>query len=607
MQEVRGTTAAARLAALRATMQAQGLAAVVIPSADPHLSEYLPERWQGRAWLSGFTGSVGTFAATHDEAGVWVDSRYWVQAEAQLAGSGIALMRLEPGGENLVDWLATRLREGDVLAVDGETCSLVAADQMQRSLAARGVALRTDIDPLAAIWPDRAGLPARPIGPADLTADTSVRGARLAEVAARTRATGAQWHFLSSLDDIAWIFDLRGQDVDYNPVFLAHALLDDAGRGTLFVAPGTVSDTLRQALADDGIALADYEQVRARLAALPDGSRLLFDARRVVVAMIEAAVGNLAAPRLGIVDAINPSTLLKSRKTSDELARVRRTMVADGAALCEFFAWFDAALAAGEPLTELTVDERLGACRAAKPGYVCASFATIAGFNANGAMPHYRATTEAHASIAGDGLLLIDSGGQYRDGTTDITRMVPIGTPSAAQKRDCALVLKGMIGLSRAVFPDGLRAAMLDALARAPLWAEGLNYGHGTGHGVGFFLNVHEGPQSISCYSPAEPHTAMREGMITSVEPGLYREGGWGVRIENLVAAVRGPATEFGEFLAFETLTLCPIDTRCIDLTLLDDGERRWLNDYHATVRSRLGDAVHGAAHDWLIARTEPV
>jgi Xaa-Pro aminopeptidase len=307
-----------------------------------------------------------------------------------------------------------------------------------------------------------------------------------------------------------------------------------------------------------------------------------------------------------VIEAINPSTLAKSRKTADEAAHIREAMIEDGVAMCCFYAWFEAALACGERVTEITIDEKLSAERAKRKGFVGLSFPVIAGFNANGAMPHYRATKDSHAEIKGDGLLLIDSGGQYLGGTTDITRVWPIGNASAAMKRDYTLVLKGTIGLSRARFPRGTLSPMLDALARAPIWAEAMEFGHGTGHGVGYFLNVHEGPQSISKAVP-DAHMAMEPGMITSVEPGLYRDGQWGVRIENLVLNIAGPKNEFGEFLDFETLTLCPIDTRCIDRTLMRADEIAWLNAYHATVRERLSPRVAGDALAWLIDRTQPI
>jgi Xaa-Pro aminopeptidase len=311
-------------------------------------------------------------------------------------------------------------------------------------------------------------------------------------------------------------------------------------------------------------------------------------------------------PSVPRVEAINPSTLFKSRKSDAELAHVRQAMAHDGAALCEFFAWFENALGR-ETVTELTVDEQNTAARARRPGYVCPSFATIAGFNANGAMPHYRATAESHAIIEGDGLLLIDSGGQYLGGTTDITRVVAVGQPSADQKVDFTLVLKGMIALSRAAFPRGTPSPMLDAIARAPIWQGGAEYGHGTGHGVGYFLNVHEGPQVISYRAAPTAHTAMEPGMITSNEPGIYRPGRWGVRIENLVACRSWLEGELGEFLCFETLTLCPIDTRCIDVSLLRPDEIAWLDDYHQLVWERVSPLVEGAALDWLRERTRPL
>jgi Xaa-Pro aminopeptidase len=312
-----------------------------------------------------------------------------------------------------------------------------------------------------------------------------------------------------------------------------------------------------------------------------------------------------------VIEAINPSTLAKSRKTEAEAGNIRQAMEQDGAALAEFFAWFEAALGR-ETITELTIDEKVTAARALRPGYVCPSFSTIAGFNANGALPHYRATTESHATIGtrdavNDGLLLIDSGGQYEYGTTDITRVVPVGRTSVEQRRDFALVLKGMIALSRARFPRGVRSPMLDTIARAPIWAAGADFGHGTGHGVGYFLNVHEGPHGITPHLPAEPQTAMEPGMVTSNEPGLYRPGRWGIRIENLVLNVPAATTEFGEFLRFETLTLCPIDTRLIEPSMLAADERAWLDDYHAEVLRRVGPYVSGPALDWLTKRTAPL
>jgi Xaa-Pro aminopeptidase len=594
---------------LREELQRLDVHALLVPSADPHLSEYLPERWQTRQWLSGFTGSMGTLVVTVDKAAVFADSRYWVQAEAELAGSGIELVKIPTGASALhIDWLAAQVPAGRTVAVDGQVLGLAAAHALKTALDRAGVLLRTDLDPVDAVWPERPGLPPQPVYEHQAPHAPLPRAAKLAQVREAMARHGATHHFVSTVDDIAWITNLRGSDVSYNPVFLAHLLID-AQRATLFVAEGKVDAALAARLAADGVALAPYARAGAALAALSAAHTLLLDPKRVTFGLREHVPNGIR-----VVEAINPSTLFKSRKTSEEAVHIREAMRQDGAAMCEFYAWFEAAVErqrAGEPralrLTELTVDEHLSAARARRPGFVGLSFPVIAGFNANGAMPHYRASPDSFAAIEGDGLLLIDSGGQYLGGTTDITRVWPIGTPTAAMKRDYTLVLKGTMNLSRTRFPRGTLSPMLDALARAPMWQEGLEFGHGTGHGVGYFLNVHEGPQSISKAIP-DASMAMEPGMITSVEPGVYRPGQWGVRIENLVMNVAAQTAEggtFAEMLEFETLTLCPIDTRCIERSLLRDDEVAWLNAYHARVRAELSPLVSGEALAWLLTRTE--
>jgi len=588
-----------RLERVRDALAAQGLNALLVPSSDPHLSEYLPERWQGRVWLSGFTGSMATLVVTTVRAALFADSRYWVQAEAELRGSGIDLVKIPTGAAtHHIEWLAGNVPRGGNVAVDGQVIGLAAAQALRAGLDKAGVALRTDIDLLDSVWPERPALPRAAVYAHRAPQASTDRAAKLAVLRESMAGHGATHHFVSTVDDVAWITNLRGSDVDYNPVFLAHLLIDTA-RATLFVSAGKIDAALATDLAADGINLADYTDAAPALAALPADSTLLVDPRRITLAFREQVAAGVK-----VVESINPSTLAKSRKTAAEAGFIRDAMAEDGAAMCHFYAWFEAALARGERLSELTIDEKLSAERAKRANFVGLSFPVIAGFNANGAMPHYRATPASFAAIEGDGLLLIDSGGQYLGGTTDITRVWPIGSVSPAMRRDYTLVLKGTIALSRARFPRGTLSPMLDTIARAPLWAEGLEFGHGTGHGVGYFLNVHEGPQSISKAIP-EATMAMEPGMITSIEPGLYRPGQWGVRIENLVLNVAGPTTEFGEFLDFETLTLCPIDTRCIDLSLLRADEVAWLNAYHATVRERLAPRVQGAALAWLMLRTE--
>lgn len=592
-----------RIEQVQEVLKRRGLAALIVPSSDPHLSEYLPERWQGRQWLSGFTGSVGTLVVTQDTAALFADSRYWTQAEAELGGSGIELVKIPAAaGMQHADWLVEHLRAGDIVGVDGDVLGLSSANHLRFALEKSGITLDTGVDALTEVWPDRPGLPSAPVYEHRAPQAPLSRADKLAKVREMFLRHGATHHFVSTVDDIAWLFNLRGSDVSYNPVFLAHALLDAHGV-TLFVGDGKIDSALQKTLAADGVVLASYANAGKALAALPAGSSLLIDPRRVTLGLRQSVPGHVK-----VLETINPSTLFKSRKSAAEAQHIRHAMVQDGAALCEFYAWFESALGK-ERITELTIGDKLSAARAKRPGFAGLSFNTIAGYNANGAMPHYRATKESHAVIEGNGLLLIDSGGQYLGGTTDITRVWPIGTIGDAHRRDYTLVLKGMIALSRTRFPRGTLSPMLDSIARAPLWEHTLDYGHGTGHGVGYFLNVHEGPQSIS-KTIAEAAMAMEPGMITSIEPGLYRPGQWGIRIENLVMNASSPTTEgdtFGEFLEFETLTICPIDTRCIDRSLMRPDEIDWLNQYHVTVRERLAPLVTGDALAWLEERTKAI
>lgn len=588
------------LSALRDAMRQAGVDACLIPSADPHLSEYLPAYWQIRLWLTGFTGSVGTVVVTQDFAGIWVDSRYWVQAETELVGSGVTLMKIGVATDPAhAAWLGANVPQGGVVAVDGRALGLAAREALQEQLAPRSVRLELSLDLPGRCWRDRPELPTAAIRELPVSIAGHSRQEKLAQVRAEMAERGAQWHLISTLDDIAWLLNLRGADVSFNPVFLAHVLIGP-DRVLLFVLPEKIDATLTQTLAQQGIEVRPYQEAAQALSELEANAYLLFDPARTTCALVDRVSCQL-------VRAINPSTFFKSQKTAFELNHVRRVMEDDGAALCAFFAWLEDAIACCDtsPLSELMIDEQLLALRSQQPGFVSRSFGTIAAYNANGAMPHYRATPESFAQIAGDGLLLIDSGGQYVGGTTDITRVVPVGEPSAAQKNDYTAVLQAMIALSRLKFPRGVASPMLDAVARAPLWARLVEYGHGTGHGVGYYLNVHEGPQVISYRAVPGPHTAMQLGMITSNEPGLYRPGRWGIRIENLVCNVSAGTSEFGEFLEFETLTLCPIDTRCVQRDQLRQDEVDWINAYHAEVRRRLAPKVSGPASAWLMHRTE--
>ena len=591
-----------RIAALRDVMQQRGIAACIVPTADPHLSEYLPEHWTAREWLSGFTGSAGTLVVTPQFAGLWTDSRYFSQAERQLAGSGIELVKLVvPHTAEHVAWLCERLRKGDTVACAADMLSLAAEREWGKRFAACGATLIEDDVP-GAIWNDRPPLPHAPVYEHPLEYAIHSRAEKLADVRVAMEQAGATHHIVSALDEIAWVLNLRGSDVEYNPVFLSHLLID-AGGATLFVEATKLDTNLQALLADDGIRIESYPAMNDALAKLPPDTNLL-----IAPAQISAALAHAIPAHVTLIEKAGPITAAKARKSDQEMEHVREAMRRDGVALVRGARWLEQLLHDGPRLTDLVVDTKLRELRAEQPGFVSESFSTIAGYAANAALPHYSATAESHAELHAKGMLLIDSGAQYLGGTTDITRMWALGETTPEQRRDVTLVLKGVIALSRAKFPRGTSGQQLDALARAPIWAAGVDYGHGTGHGVGYCLNVHEGPQSIRPPRSGQHLEALDVGMITSIEPGIYKPGRHGVRIENLAATVSAGNGEFGEFLAFETLTLCPIDTRLLDPPLLNAEEIAWLDAYHASVWEQLAPLLDDPAdRAWLESRCAPL
>lgn len=607
-----------RLDALRERMRAKNIDAYIVLSTDPHLSEYLPEHWQSRAWLTGFTGSAGFAVVTQNEALLWTDSRYWVQAATQLHNSGFTLMKQsDPATKCLTLWLHENLDEAASIGIDGMTLSVHMFDCLNEQLAEKNFSLITDIDLIREAWPDRPPLKHNLIYAHDPAYCPETRAEKLGFIRGFCEDLNYHFHLISSLDEIAWILNLRGGDVEYNPVFMAHLLLTPT-ETLLFADESSIPDEIKSDLAQDNVRILPYDEAASTIDALKNqGGRLCIDPQRVVVGMLTNILGQgplnvkkdaqPAPAALTLLKEINATQVFKACKSEGELDHIRDAMIQDGVALCKFFSSFEAQMQDGKTLTELDVDEQITAARAECELFVSPSFPTIAGFNENGALPHYRATPEQHSVIKGDGLLLIDSGGQYLNGTTDITRVIPIGTPSQEQKADFTYVLKSMIALSMAVFPEKISAAVLDAIARQPLWEQLMDYGHGTGHGVGYFLNVHEGPQSIGYIGYDRPQNLIRAGMVTSNEPGLYREGQWGIRIENLILSLPCGKNEFGSFLGFETLTLCPIDTRCISKNLMLPYEISWLNNYHEQVRDRLAPHLEGQAANWLLERTQPL
>ncbi|MGH8182211.1 MAG: aminopeptidase family protein P, partial [Rhodanobacteraceae bacterium] len=493
------------------------------------------------------------------------------------------------------------LRTGDKAACAADMLSLASERDLRTRLARSGATL-VDDDLPAAIWNDRQTLPHAPIYEHPLEYAINSRSEKLVDVRKAMQQAGATHHVASALDEIAWVLNLRGSDVEYNPVFLSHLLIDANG-ATLFVEADKLDGVLQKALVADGVKLAPYAAIGDALGKLPADATLL-----LAPGAISAAMAHAIPQHVALIEAPGPITAAKARKSGKEMEHVREAMRRDGVALVRGAHWLEQSLKQGKHLTELDVDTKLRELRTQQPGFVSESFSTIAGYEANAALPHYSATPESHSALHAKGMLLIDSGAQYLGGTTDITRMWALGETTPEQRRDVTLVLKGVIALSSAKFPRGASGQQLDALARAPIWAAGVDYGHGTGHGVGYCLNVHEGPQSIRPPRSGQHLEAMDVGMITSIEPGIYKPGRHGVRIENLAATIPAGDGEFGEFLAFETLTLCPIDTRLVDLSLLNAEETAWLDGYHATVHERLAPLLDDPAdRAWLDARCAPL
>jgi len=588
-----------RLTALRSEMRKHNVQTTIIPQTDPHLGEYLSAHWQVRRFLSGFTGSAGTLVVTMSEALLWTDSRYFIQAADQLKGTGIILMKEGlPETPTIAQWICNNSVKGDTVGIDGWLFSARDTAELKAVLAKAGLNLRTDLDIIDNVWHDRPALPQDKIFIHDVKFAGKDTTDKIALVLANGRDSGASEVFISALDEIAWILNLRSRDVSCNPVLTAFLHLSPNG-STLFTDLRKVTPEVEKYLADRNVKVAPYNTVAQAIGEI---------AKRNVTVLVDqnrnsGAVADILGDK-AVLTSANPVAMLKGVKNEVQIAGTRNAMRKDGAALVGAIREIENKVKAGEKVTELDVADILTKHRSAQPLYFDASFETIAGYGAHGAIVHYSATEESSIEIGTDSLLLIDSGAQYLDGTTDITRTISLGTPTAGQKRDFTLVMKGHIALGSAIFPEGTRGDQLDALARQFLWKNGLSYLHGTGHGVGHFLNVHEGPQSIRLNSVNIPLTP---GMITSNEPGLYRENIHGIRCENLVLTVPAETTEFGNFYCFETLTLFPFDLKLFDTSIMTQQEIDWLNRYHEKVREQLMPLLDGEDRQWLIERTEPL
>lgn len=577
------------LEALRDLMRSKHIDAVIIPGTDPHQSEYPSEHWKFRDYVSGFTGSNGTAVVTLDDAGLWTDSRYFLQAAEQLEGSGFTLRKENiPGEPTVLEWLGEVLDEDAVVGVDGRLFSLIEANRIEMFCAQNGFMFAPDFRAAEAIWTDR---PARPMNPA-FVHDEALAGedvdSKISRVVDALDAADADGLLITALDETAWLLNLRGSDVDYTPVVIAFAYVSEDER-VLFIDSEKVTSEVKDHLKKYGVKIKDYDDIEKFLGKISSTATVMVDPNRVSDALGQAMICNKTYMA-------SPVIALKGVKNECQIAGFRQAMLYDGAAMVRMMMWLEQNVANG--ITEMDVDCRLQQERAAYASNRGDSFHMIAGYKDHGAIVHYEATDESAYTLAPEGLLLIDTGGQYLEGTTDITRTISLGNPTAAEKHDYTLILKGHLALSRAVFPKGTMGVQLDVLARGPLWNEGMTYLHGTGHGVGHFLGCHEGPQSIRM--EANP-TPLELGMVTSNEPGIYKTGEYGIRTENLLLCVPACSNEeWGEFYKFESLTLFPYDTTLMDMDMLSREEVKQINDYHAMVCERLRPLLSADEAQWL-------
>lgn len=587
-----------KLAALRAAMAKHGIDAWIIPSSDAHESEYVAEHWEGRSWVSGFTGSAGTLVVTSKEAALWTDGRYFIQAEQELADSTITLMKDGQADVPAIEeWLTKELPEKGVLGFDGNAFSLQKARGLMKKLKKKQITLKTDKDLLDDIWSNRPELPAKPVFLHDESYAGKSLEDKLLEVRKAMAEKGADHLLVTTLDDIAWLFNLRGSDIECNPVFLAYALFSEE-KVTLFINEQRIEADALAALKKASVELQPYEAVTEQLANIPATACLLMDpvttSQKLASALPDGA---------DVIEGASPSRALKAIKNETEITRMRDCHRRDGAAIVRFMRWLGDNIPTGN-LDEVNIDEKLCGLRAESESFKGVSFPSIVGYGPHAAICHYRADEESKLDVKTKGLLLVDSGGQYPDGTTDITRTFACGDMTEEERHDYTMVMKSHIALAMARFKKGTRGIQLDAITRQPMWAEGIDFNHGTGHGVGYFLNVHEGPQSISSRWIDQP---LEPGMLITNEPGIYRDGKHGVRLENIMLVTKDTTTGFGEFYRLEALTRAPFDTRPLVKELMTAAEINWLNNYHGKVRNELSGELEGGDKEFLVKMTEAI
>lgn len=593
------TNISERIASLREAMKEKNIDAYIIPSSDPHLSEYPADRWKSREWISGFDGSAGTVVVTAGKAGLWTDSRYFLQAAAQLEGSGIDLYKMAlPETPTIENFLLHELQSGQTIGMDGQTYSVADTAKLEKALGRKEIKLETSYDLIDEIWKDRPAIPGNPLFEMPVELSGKSIQEKLDEINNRLRKEGADCLILAALDEVAWTFNIRGTDVAYNPVVISYAFVSE-DESVLFIDPRKITAEVADNLKKEGIKLADYTMIQKYLSRLPEISHVFIDPAKTNISLYNALPKGCT-----IVEGITPANHLKSVKNETEIKGFRNAVVKDGIALTRFYIWLEQQLAAGNKVTEISASEKLTALRAEQPQYIMDSFGTICGYGPHGAIVHYSATPETDAELHPEGLLLIDSGAQYLDGTTDITRTIALGEPTEQMMKDFTRVLKGTISLAKCKFPAGARGSQIDILARKALWDAGINYLHGTGHGIGHCLNVHEGPQSIRM---EENPVTLKPGMVISDEPAMYRSGEYGIRTENIIVVRDDSETEFGKFYGFDTLTLCYIDTRLIIVPMLSVRERAWINKYHQMVYELLSPHLNEDEKAWLKEKTTEI
>lgn len=586
-----------RIHALRMTFRPNNIKAFIIPSTDPHLSEYVAPYWMSREWISGFTGSAGTAVILMDKAGLWTDSRYFLQAEKELEGSGITLYKeMLPETPSITKFLCQNLKPGESVSIDGKMFSVQQVEQMKEDLAPYQLQVNLFGDPLKNIWKDRPSMPDAPAFIYDVKYAGKSCGEKVAAIRTELKKKGIFALFLSSLDEIAWTLNLRGSDVHCNPVIVSYLLVTQ-DEVVYFISPEKITQEVNEYLQEQQVSLRKYDEAESFLNSFA-GENILIDPKKTNYAIYSAI-----NPACKVVRGESPVTLLKAIRNEQEIAGIHHAMQRDGVALVKFLKWLEASVLSGKE-TELSVDRKLHEFRAAQPLYMGESFDTIAGYKEHGAIVHYSATEESDVTLQSKGFLLLDSGAQYLDGTTDITRTIALGELTEEEKTDYTLTLKGHIALAMAKFPAGTRGAQLDVLARMPIWSHGMNFLHGTGHGVGHFLSVHEGPQSIRMN---ENPIVLQPGMVTSNEPGVYKAGSHGIRTENLTLVCKDKEGMFGEYFKFETITLCPICKKGIIKEMLTAEEVKWFNDYHRTVYEKLSPSLNEEEKKWLLEATKAI